>query len=279
MRIRILSDLHLEHAPFQPPAADADVVVLAGDTAPGTAGIEWTRTHFPGVPVLYVAGNHEFYGDDFPGLIGRLRAAAAASTADATAEATTRATAEATADAATRATAAATNIHVLERDQITIGDVRFLGCSLWSDFDFAGAEQREHSMRVCERVVNDYRQIRFTHEHRPLRAADTRATHLESRAWLAARLAEHHDGPTVVITHHAPLVRRAPQDPTLAAVGGAFATDLSTLMDGAAVDLWIFGHIHRTVDVDVNGTRVLSNQRGYPHEPVVGFDPALVVEL
>ncbi len=249
MRIRILSDLHLEHAPFHPPTAEADVIVLAGDTAPGIAGVEWANSQFADVPVLYVAGNHEFYGDDFPGLIGKLRAAAAP------------------------------NVHILERDQVIIGDVRFLGCSLWSDFDYAGAEQREHSMRVSGRVVSDYRLIQFTDEDRPLRPADTRAAHLQSRAWLASRLGERHDGPTVVITHHAPLVRGRPENPTLAAIGGAFASDLSSLMAGAVVDLWIFGHIHRALDIEVNGSRVVSNQRGYPHEPVEGFRPELVVEI
>jgi predicted phosphodiesterase len=249
VRIQILSDLHLEYAPFQPDPPDADVIVLAGDTAPGTAGIEWARAQFPGVPVLYVAGNHEFYGEDFPGLIGRLRAGADA------------------------------DVHVLERDQVMIDNVRFLGCSLWSDFDYAGVEQRGHSMRVCARIVNDFKQIQVTGEDRRLSPTDTRATHLESRAWLEARLAEHHAGPTVVITHHAPLVRQPPENPLLAAIAGAFASDLSALIDGDAVDLWIFGHIHRTVDVDVNGSRVLSNQRGYPHEPVDGFDPGLTVEL
>jgi hypothetical protein len=112
-----------------------------------------------------------------------------------------------------------------------------------------------------------------------LRAQDTRDLHVASRAWLATALAAPHDGPTVVITHHAPLVRQRPENPLLAAVGGAFASDLSELMDGDRAGLWIFGHIHRVVDTEVNGTRVLSNQRGYPHEPVAGFDPGLVVEL
>ena len=65
----------------------------------------------------------------------------------------------------------------------------------------------------------------------------------------------------------------------MAAVGGAFASDLSEMMGGDAVDLWVFGHIHRVIDTEVDGTRVLSNQRGYPHEPVSDFDPALVIEL
>ena len=249
MRLHVLSDLHLEHAPFEIPEVDADVVVLAGDVAPGTRGIEWMRRHLDGRPILYVAGNHEFYGHELPALTGRLRDAA-------------------------RGTA----INVLENDEVVIDGVRFLGCSLWSDFDFAGADRREDSMRICERLVNDYKKISSSDHDGPLRAQDTRDLHVASRAWLATALAAPHDGPTVVITHHAPLVRRRPESSLLAAVGGAFASDLSELMDGAA-DLWIFGHIHRVVDTEVNGTRVLSNQRGYPHEPVADFDPALVVEV
>lgn len=250
MKLHVISDLHLEHAAFTAPDVDADVVILAGDVAPGTAGVEWMRVNFDGRPVLHVAGNHEFYGDELPGLIERMREAAAGS-----------------------------NVHVLENDEVVIDGVRFLGCSLWTDFDFAGAENRINTMRICERLVNDYKQIRSSESDRPLRPQDTRDLHLTSRAWLAERLANSHDGPTVVITHHAPLVRQRPENPVMAAVGGAFASDLSEMMGGDAVDLWVFGHIHRVIDTAVNGTRVLSNQRGYPHEPVSDFDPALVIEL
>ncbi|MDE3132122.1 MAG: metallophosphoesterase [Acidobacteriota bacterium] len=251
MRLHVLSDLHLEHASFTVPETGADVVVLAGDVVPGTAGIEWILRQFGGRPILYVAGNHEFYGHDLPGLTQRLREAALG-----------------------------TGIHVLENDALVIDGVRFLGCSLWSDFDFAGPENRSSSMLLCERLVNDYKQIRASERGRRLLPQDTRDLHIASRAWLASGLAEPFDGPTVVITHHAPLVRRRPEPhPVFDAIAGAFASDLSALMDGERADLWIFGHIHRYLDTVVNGTRVLSNQRGYPHEPVAGFDPALVVEV
>jgi len=250
LRLWILSDLHLEHAPFSPPDVDADLVILSGDTAPGTAGITWAREHLAGLPVLYVAGNHEFYGEDFPGLVDRLRKAADGST-----------------------------VHVLENDELLLGGVRFLGCSLWSDFDYAGPENRSRSMELCQRLVNDYRQISRSDRRRALEPRDTRAAHLVSREWLSGRLADRRDGPTVVLTHHAPIIRRPPENRILAAIGGSFATDLSELMSADAVDLWVFGHIHRTVDTRVNGTRVLSNQRGYPHEPVAGFQPGLVIDL
>jgi len=61
MKIRILSDLHLEFQQWSPPKADADVVVLAGDIDVGIRGVEWARRSFPSSPVVYVPGNHEFY--------------------------------------------------------------------------------------------------------------------------------------------------------------------------------------------------------------------------
>jgi predicted phosphodiesterase len=112
-----------------------------------------------------------------------------------------------------------------------------------------------------------------------LAPSDTRAAHLASRAWLTDRLAADHNGPTVVVTHHAPLIRARPERALLRAVAGAFASDLTALMGAKRMTLWVYGHTHRWADVDVGGTRVVSNPRGYMTEPVREFDPGLVVEL
>ena len=186
------------------------VVVLAGDIAPGTAGIDWAAAQFAGTPVVYVAGNHEYYGQTLPALNGELEVAAAAS-----------------------------DVHPLENGELIVGGVRFLGCTLWSDFEFAGADEREQSMELCERLVNDYGQIRYGAGERRLRAADTLGVHVASRAWLTDRLADPHDGPTVVVTHHAPLIRARPESPIMRAVAGAFASDLSELIARDLADLWI----------------------------------------
>ncbi|MDP3311133.1 MAG: metallophosphoesterase family protein, partial [Polaromonas sp.] len=76
MRLHILSDLHLELASFEPDAAaveQADLVVLAGDIHKGVNGISWARRTFPDKPVIYVAGNHEFYEQYWPLLADKLR--------------------------------------------------------------------------------------------------------------------------------------------------------------------------------------------------------------
>ncbi|MGA2013895.1 MAG: metallophosphoesterase [Solirubrobacteraceae bacterium] len=250
MRLHVLSDLHLERAGFEPPEVDADVFVLAGDIGRGTDGVRWAREWAAGRPVLYLAGNHEFYGHALPGLIAQLRAAAAGST-----------------------------VSMMENDELIVAGVRFLGCTLWSDFDFDGAERRAQSMAFCQRVVNDYEHIRLHPQGRTLTPLDTRTVHLASRRWLHDRLARHHDGPTVVITHHAPLILGRPPVAQLRAIAGAFASDLTELMGAERVALWIYGHTHRRADLEIRGTRVVSNPRGYPHQPVAGFDRGCVIEV
>ena len=248
----MLSDLHLERGGELPAAVDADVVVLAGDIGRGVHGLRaaigWGSRH----PILYVAGNHEPYGHGLPGVIGDLRTVAAASG----------------------------HARVLERDEIVIGGVRFLGCTLWSDFDVAGAHERARSMAICGDLVNDYAHIGWTPRARRLRPQDTLRLHRISRRWLAHRLDAGFQGPTVVVTHHSPLPpREGIADPLRRALAGAFVSDLTDLMGADRMAVWIHGHTHRCVDVAVRGTRVVSNPRGYPHEPVDGFDAGLVLEI
>jgi 3',5'-cyclic AMP phosphodiesterase CpdA len=250
VRLHVLSDLHLEHRPPAPDSIEADAVILAGDIAPGTRGIEWAREWAQDRPTLYVAGNHEFYGHALPELIDELRRAADGS-----------------------------SVHVLENDEVTLDGIRFLGCTLWSDFEFDGRERLDESMQLCEAVVNDYERIAFGPGGRTLAPRDTRMLHLASRRWLADRLAEPHDGPTVIVTHHAPLIRGRPSVAVLRSLAGAFASDLTELMGADRVALWIYGHTHRAADLVLRGTRILSNPFGYPHQRVAGFDPACVVEI
>lgn len=247
MKIHVLSDLHTEFEPFDPPATDADVVVLAGDVAVGMAGLEAARDWFPDTPVVYVAGNHEHYREAIPRLAVRMGAAAR--------------------DA---------GIHFLENAATVIGGVRFLGCTLWTDFDLLG--ERGRCMEEAAAVMNDFRLIRVSPEYRRFKPRDAREVHGRSLRWLLDELDAPFDGPTVVVTHHAPGLRscdpRYHDHPATA----AYASDLEWLLDGR-IDLWVHGHTHCCVDYDVGGTRVVANQRGYPDDRCDGFDPGLVVEL
>jgi len=244
MRVHVLSDLHLEAAPFEPPPAPADLVVLAGDIDNGPAGIEWAKRRFS-TPVLYLAGNHEPYDGDFEQTQRALRAAAAGS-----------------------------HIVLLDCDAAVVGGVRFLGCTLWTDFELLGEPGRALALGRYRDWLVDYRAIGFG--GRRFAPDDSIALHRVHRAWLETALAEPFAGPTVVVTHHAP--HRGSIAPAFAThpLNPAFVSDLEPLMGRAA--LWIHGHTHRAFDYVVHGTRIVCNPRGYPGEDT-GFRADLVIEV
>lgn len=261
MRIQIASDLHLESLRRRFPdyraldVADADVLVLAGDIAAGTDAVD-VFADWP-VPVIYVHGNHEAYGSVY----GELTLAI-------------------------RARAAGTQVRFLERDEVIIGDVRFLGCCLWTDYELYGTPER--SMQMARRFMHDHTVIRadegewFMPEH-------ALAEHEKSFAWLQEQLVTPFDGRTVVVTHHgvtpASVHARYRDDP----VNAGFVSDLRHVLDLA--DLWIHGHVHDSFDYPVGTTRVIANPRGYARNLNMAgapqdlkwenpaFDPALVIEV
>jgi predicted phosphodiesterase len=249
MKIRVLSDLHLEFAGWTPPPADSDVVVLAGDIHVGVRGLEWARQQFPTLPVIYVVGNHEFYG-------GQLQQVSAA----------------------LRETADRLDIHMLDAGELLIEGTRFLGATLWTDFALYGVGPRlQQSMNDARQAITDFRVIRFgpselfSPEH-------AREMHLAQVKWLEGKLIEEFDGPTVVVTHFLPHRRSIHPKYEGDRFNPGFASDLAHLV-GPPVSLWIHGHTHESLDYLVNGTRVVCNPRGYlPMEPNVAFDPRFVVE-
>lgn len=251
MKVRVLSDLHLEFADWDPPAAQADAVVLAGDIHVGTAGLEWARRRFPDGPILYVAGNHEFYEFELPTMLAELRA-----------------------------TASRLGIHFLDGDESVVAGVRFLGATLWTNFELNGGAPGEMARAMSDAKLGmlDYRLIRRQGSEL-LRPEDTRDVHRAQAAWLGERLGDDFAGPTVVVTHYLP--HRQSIHPKYAGnrFNPCFVSDLAHLVR-APVALWIHGHTHESLDYRVDGTRVVCNPRGYlPREPNPAFNPALVVEV
>lgn len=255
MRIRVLSDLHLEHhapptalCPPRPNDERADVVVLAGDIDRGTDSIRWARKTFPDVPVLCVAGNHEAYDRHLDATRSVMRTAG-----------------DRLPDAPLTA-ADATGTYFLQRDALRIGDIQVLGCTFWTGFDlFPG--RRAAAMRACRTQMEDYRRIHLLRAHRRLRPRDTDRDHRTSVSWLRRQLAQETDArTTVIVTHHAPthhsIDPRYRDDLTSA----AFATRCEDLVRTSGASLWIHGHIHASFDYQIGSTRVLANPRGHPGE-------------
>lgn len=246
-----MSDLHIAFGEPEVPTTDADLIVLAGDIGRPREAVRWA--YGLGKPVLYVLGNHEYYG----GMMGQVAAEFRGLTAD-------------------------TAIRVLDDDEVTIDGVRFLGCTLWTDMSlFREGTERELAVRAAWQYMRDFALIRMPGDK--LFAPDDMVMRCrQHRAWLEKRLDERSDMPTVVITHHAPSPRSIHASLRGAPINAAYIVDLERLFGRERVRLWVHGHTHFSFDYSVNGTRVICNPRGYALNGINqnrAFDAGLVVEV
>lgn len=248
MKLHILSDLHLEFSTFDPFKTDADVVVLAGDIAKKSNGIIWAREAFPNKEIIYVPGNHEYYGAQRADTLAQIRLAAHHC-----------------------------NVHLLDNDEVIINGTRFLGSTLWTDFCLFGSDTKESAMIHGGHDLQDFRLI---HEGvMLLTPARSIVLHEQSLAWLTAKLDTPFDGKTVVVTHHLPSEKSVVERFKQEWLAACFASELDYLF--GKMDVWIHGHTHDNLDYKVSGTRVICNPRGYVTyrgQENFNFNPALVVE-
>ena len=264
MKIQLLSDLHLEgHPGFVPePAPGANVLVLAGDIGSYQSGSllqdeDFGLARFSPLPqyagwptpVLLVPGNHEYDAQDFDDAHARLRT-----------------------------TCERLGLVWLERESVVLDGVRFVGTTLWSDFDaladaaqVSGLAQRLKMRDKAFRAANFYlKKTGSTRAGQPFLAEAVRAQALVCQQWLRDALATPFDGPTVAVTHFAPSLRSA--DPRYGLVPGTagFCNALDALLEHTA--LWLHGHLHAPNDYRVQGQhsdgtpwqcRVVANPLGY----------------
>lgn len=265
MRLLVLSDLHVEHAPFAATAPrDAyDAVVLAGDIGQATLALHWARRTFPDAPIVQIAGNHEYFD-----------------------------TVRERARDAMREAARRLEVRLLDDEAVAIDGVEFLGCTVWTDFRLHEREGRPVRMPAAavmegaRRVMLDYMKIEVDDPAAPggvrrFTPPDSVALHERSLRWLADALARPHTGPRVVVTHHLPSWRSVAPSFAAAPSNPAFASDLDALLPSA--DLWVHGHTHTSHDYLAGGCRVVCNPRGYPMRAGgfenARFDPARIVAV
>ena len=252
MRFQVISDLHLETETWQPePAPGAELLVLAGDIDNRWDGLALFRD-WP-VPVLFVAGNHEFDGREMTTAWGELRAHCDT-----------------------------LGLRLLEREAWVLAGadgrrIRFVGTTRWCDFNLFGDAQRERVLRAAAYFM---RVQRSTLHGLPFDAAAVRIEALACRDWLAQELSRAGGDwdATVAITHFGPSFLSA--DPRYGAQPGtaSFCNADDDLLPLA--DLWIHGHTHISCDYDVARTRVVCNPRGYaPDELNPQFKPDFIVEV
>ncbi|MGE7368251.1 metallophosphoesterase [Neorhizobium sp. NPDC001467] len=252
-----MSDLHLEASPMRLPLKipQADVCVCAGDlTIHGIVpSLRWLHDHVSfRMPVVFVAGNHEFYDAVFRDSL----------------------------QAAREAAPLLDDIHFLDGGTVTLGGTLFIGATLWTDFAMLGDAQA--AMALAGERMNDYRRTLYLQDPpQPLTPALTREKHVADRVAIEHALAATpKDGPRVVVTHHLPSRLSLPERQRERPISAAYASDLEETILAAKPDLWIHGHVHVACDYRIGETRVLANPRGYPGERThTLFDAGLVVEV
>lgn len=258
MKLWVFSDLHIEQSiwdlPRPHPACDA--LVAAGDIHTASDGVRWLAERAQGRPVIYVPGNHEWYQ--------RTMSEEAQEATDVARE---------------------LGVHFLMDQAVTIGDVRFFGATLWTDYELY-SQFPGRAMDLARVRLNDHRLINvrpgelFDPEH-------ARQMHMASREWLTTALGQRPAGvrKNVVVTHHLP--DRRSIDPQYGGdpLNAAFASDLFGLVDTGGADLWIHGHTHSSCDYQLGNCRVVCNPKGYGPGKSSGaienprFEPCLVIEI
>jgi predicted phosphohydrolase len=259
-RLWIWSDLHQEWPENAwDPAAHAppdgfDVAVVAGDIhMPLTRSLEWLAERLPGVPTVYVPGNHDFWwdrGQNRYTLVEQMDRG--------------------------RDVAARHGIRLLMDDVVTIGGTSFVGGTLWTDFRL-GSFTLTQAMRTAQGPwgMVDYRRIRTGPRSRQrIEPEDVLAMHRRTRAYIDMALSVPHDGPTVVVTHHAPHPDSLPNPH--ADLRWCYASDLRDLIHARGPDVWVHGHVHHAIDYRTGPTRIVSNPRGHVEE-ATGFRSGLVI--
>jgi predicted phosphodiesterase len=220
-------------------------VVLAGDIYTGTRGVEWANKNFR-CPVIYVAGNHEFYKGHLNRTLEKMREKALP------------------------------HVHVLDNDEVVIDGVRFLGTTGWTDF--SSTDNVTTALHTAQISMNDYKQIRMGANYRRIKPIDLQQKSQFAKQWLLSNSSTKYQGKTVVVTHHAPLLECAPGIKyELGHLAAAYVNDWQEFAV-CNIDIWLHGHTHVGYDKTIEGIRYASNPRGYPFEET-GFVSDLILTI
>lgn len=255
MRVQIFSDAHIDFPGSRglpPLVPGARLVIAAGDTCEGLVkALNRLRSAYPlPTEIVVVAGNHEFYGSVWSDEIE-----------------------------AGISTARELNIHFLESEVVTVGRLRIIGATLWTDYDLFGERLREAAMVTARDIMRDHRRIKWQKSpwlrFRPIEA---QGVHIWSREFIVKTLSIPHDGPTLVVTHHAPCFEAIPRDARDDLISAAYASNLYPIIDRFQPDYWISGHTHVSMDLRRGRTRLISNPIGYADENW-RYDPQFSLEI
>lgn len=251
-RLLIFSDLHLEFPQnlryFENkenlPSPDSyDIVIAAGDIAPGLKGFEWLEQTFV-KPVLYVPGNHCYYKHDYFALQEQFRNINKLNNS---------------------------NVIVLNPGACTIDGVRFIGATMWTDLKLKGYPDEPDF--VFERGIADFNVISAGNYGPRMDATLMREIYKNELKFVVDELdavSAEQMKKTVVVTHFVPsqlLIEPKWLQPQFLRLNPYFTNDLDYALFDRGFPLAIYGHTHDRNDiVHPTGVRCVGNPFGYPNE-------------
>lgn len=228
MKIRLLSDVHHEFYTDESLYINKgeDVLVIAGDLDVGyTRCLSALRRFAQHTKhVVYVSGNHEYYHHTIAEFDDYIQ----------------RFTAN-------------TNIHYLNPGRVTLDGITFIGATLWSNF---GGDV--FAQQYCARAINDFRTILNFSTNKCVELYDKHSEYIKQQY-------EQTPGTKVIVTHFLPdTACVAPEYSGESVINKYFANDLgSWISELQDTPLWLFGHTHSLVDIEIGDTRVVANPYGY----------------
>ena len=204
--------------------------------------------------ILYVPGNHEFYGSEI--------------------------------DIARRELARQCLQHgvtLLDPGAVTVDGIRFIGATLWTDFLLEGVTGEVWAHLEVGQGLADFTGAIRHHGGRDglFTTRESTRRHVEHRAFIKAELekADASDLTPVVITHHASSPRCIRPWFERSRLNPGFASDLDAMIARYQPPLWVHGHMHDRVDERLGETRVVCNPGEYSRVEWHEFDRAFVVEV
>lgn len=251
MKIRLLSDLHLEGYVHKYEPLDEDVLVLAGDIHTRMRHEEIVERVPEHIQILFVTGNHEYYRSEFNEVN----------------------------DYFYNLQAEYKNFAWLNNEHMHYNGVEFYGGAMFTDFALAGEAFRPIAENNAGYGINDFRAIRIEEngQSRFWSVEDHKREFEKYVRGLEQYLIMSEGKKRVVISHFAPHPRTVAAQFQGSPLNPYFTADMDRYMGWEG--LWLFGHTHSSCDLMVGDTRVVANPKGYGMENSSGFNPDLILEV
>jgi predicted phosphohydrolase len=260
VNITIASDLHFEfhkaeYGWLPDIALNCDVIVLAGDIGVGDSACEAVLRIADAHPlsqIVWVAGNHEFYRQNIDKQIESYK----------------------------RAFINHERIHFLENEKVVIGDVVFLGCTLWTGFDVFGQESVQDASLEAQVAIADFSLIQTGDDGKKFSPEDARNKFNVSYRWLMGELEKYDPSKVVVVSHFPPCLEASNKHFDKNVLTPYFQSNCQALIDNYQPAVWFYGHNHYSAKFRVGNTELISNQLGYPNEGhLSAYDPLVKIEI